>query len=115
MRRKLEAARKLYNKNKSKDKREQNDLPMTLDSNCNVVKMDKQLGHVSTNDQDQNNVQEIVNERFNTENTIILVSNTQIETEPNIARADQTVDFKRDDFGGDEIRRSRSIKEEEYE
>ena len=56
---------------------------------------------------------EQVRNHYNTENTntIILVSNTQIETEPNISgRADQTVDFKRDDFGGDDNnRRSRSI------
>ena len=56
---------------------------------------------------------EQVRNHYNTENanTIILVSNTQIETEPNIsARADQTVDFKRDDFGDDkDYRRSRSI------
>ena len=55
---------------------------------------------------------EQVRNHYNTENTntIILVSNTQIETEPNISgRADQTVDFKRDDFADDNNRRSRSI------
>ena len=66
-------------------------------------------------------MQEIDNEpidqirnHYNTENTntntIILVSNTQIETEPDMSRrADQTVDFKRDDFGGDKRRRSSSL------
>ena len=122
MRRKLEVA-KISRKNKVKEMREQNKLLVAPGSNYNVVDMDKHQGHVSTNDQDQINVQEIDNEpidqirnHYNTEhnntNTIILVSNTQIETEPNISRgADQTVDFNRDDFGdgGDEMRRSRSI------
>ena len=35
------------------------------------------------------------------ENTIILVSNTQIETEPNVAaQADQSIDYNRNNTGG---------------
>ena len=130
MRRKLEAARKLNNNNKAKEKRQQNkQLQVTPGSNYNVVEVGEHQRHVSRNDQDQDQdqmleaqvrVQEIGNEPIeqqrnylNTENTIILVSNTQIETEPNVVdKADQTIDFNRDDFGGhQDPRMSSSISE----
>ena len=62
MRRKLEAARKLNEKNKAKEKKEQKKLQLTPKQNFKVVEMDNRQGHVSTNDQDQINVQEIGNE-----------------------------------------------------